>query len=261
MIDVVVRAIPRFFKVLGVRIDAVQIPDVVKQTEQWISLGDGTHFVSVTNVHVVIETQHDASFRNVMDSADLVVPDGMPLVWLGRLQGYQLRHRVYGPDLLLAFCGETQNKGYSHFFYGGAPGVADGLAKALERRFPSLRVVGTYSPPFRPLTEEEDAEVIRTINQAAPDVLWVGLGCPKQELWMYEHRNKLAVPVMFGVGQAFDIAANCKRQAPRWMREHGLEWFFRLCQDPRRLWRRYLFYNAQFIYYTWMEFLGLREFH
>jgi N-acetylglucosaminyldiphosphoundecaprenol N-acetyl-beta-D-mannosaminyltransferase len=249
------------FKVLGVRVNAVQIPHVVRQMEEWISnTSSRGRFISVTNVHVIMETRRDASFKKAIDSADLVVPDGMPLVWLGRLRGHRLRHRVYGPDLLLAFCQTTHEKGYTHFFYGGSPGVPQELAKQLKNQFPMLKVAGTYSPPFRPLTREEDAQVVKMINQAVPDVLWVGLGCPKQERWMYEHHKLLSVPVMLGVGQAFDINAGRVRQAPQWMRAHGLEWLFRLAQDPRRLWYRYLVYNTRFIYFLLVEVLRLKHF-
>jgi len=248
------------FKVLGVRVDAVQIPEVVAQMEQWISSGARGHFISVTNVHMVMEALYNPSFKKILERADLSVPDGMPLIWLGRWRGYPLGRRVYGPDLLSDFCRETHRKGYSHFFYGGAPGVAEKAAKTLNDWFPMLKVVGTYSPPFRALTPEEDKQVVEMISRAAPDVLWVGLGCPKQESWMYEHRDQLQVPVMVGVGQAFDIYGGRSRQAPRWMREHGLEWLFRLWQEPRRLWRRYLLYNVGFIYRLFLEFVGLRRF-
>ncbi len=248
------------FKVLGVRLDVVQIPDVSERMEAWISCRDGSHFIAVTNVHVLMEARHSPFFRRVLDSADLCVPDGMPLVWIGRSRGYPLKHRVYGPDLLLDFCRQTNAKGYRHFFYGGAPGVPEALAEKLKRQFPMLEVAGTYSPPFRPLTPEEDARVVEMINCAAPDVLWVGLGCPKQECWMYEHRDQLRVPVLVGVGQAFDLHAGLLQQAPVWMREHGLEWLFRLLAEPRRLWRRYLIYNSEFVFSELLEILGVKKF-
>lgn len=248
------------FRVLGVRVDAVQIPGVVAQMEAWISHRERSHFIAVTNVHVLMEARHSPFFRRVLDSADLCVPDGMPLVWIGCSRGYPLKHRVYGPDLLLDFCRETNAKGYRHFFYGGAPGVPEALAAKLKPQFPMLEVAGTYSPPFRPLTPEEDARVVEMINRAAPDVLWVGLGCPKQECWMYEHREQLRVPVLVGVGQAFDLHAGLLQQAPVWMREHGLEWLFRLLTEPRRLWRRYLIYNSEFVFSELLEFLGVRKF-
>jgi len=249
------------FRVLGVRLAALQIPDVIERMEAWIARRDGSRFIAVTNVHVVMEARHKPSFRKVLESADLCVPDGMPLVWVGRLRGHPLERRVYGPDLLLDFCRETHEEGYRHFFYGGAPGVPEALAEKLKERFPRLNVVGVCSPPFRPLTAEEDARQIEMIHQAAPDVLWVGLGCPKQEHWMYEHRDRLRVPVLVGVGQAFDIHSGRSRQAPAWIREHGLEWLYRLLAEPRRLWRRYLLYNSEFIVCESLEVLGLKRFH
>jgi N-acetylglucosaminyldiphosphoundecaprenol N-acetyl-beta-D-mannosaminyltransferase len=246
--------------VLGVRFDALQIPDVVARMEAWIAQRERAHYIAVSNVHVLMEARHCGSFRKVLDCADLCVPDGMPLVWVGRLRGHELKHRVYGPDLLLNFCRETQAKGHRHFFYGGAPGVPEALAAKFGKQFPMLKIAGTYSPPFRALSPEEDVGIVDMINRANADVLWVGLGCPKQEIWMNEHRERLRVPVLVGVGQAFDIHAGRLRQAPRWMREHGLEWLFRLAAEPNRLWRRYLVYNSEFIFSALAEILGVRKF-
>jgi len=237
----------RSFRVLGIRVDALQIPEVIEKLEGWIQEGRRSHFVSLTNVNNVMEARKDPAFRKIQDSADLSLPDGMPLVWIGRLNGHPLRRRVYGPDLFLDFCRKTEGKGYSHFFYGGASGVGEQLVDEMSRRFPGTKIAGIYSPPFRELSQQEDALVVEKINQTVPDVLWVGLGCPKQERWIYEHRNRLRVPVIAGIGYAFDICSGRARQAPRWMREHGLEWLFRLCTEPRRLWRRYLIYNTEFV--------------
>jgi N-acetylglucosaminyldiphosphoundecaprenol N-acetyl-beta-D-mannosaminyltransferase len=248
------------FDVLGVRTHAVQIAEVVGRMREWIRERDGCHSIAATDMHDIVEAQHDSSFMEVLNATDLVVPDGMPLVWLGRRQGHVLRRRVYGPDLLLAFCGESAGQGYRHFFYGGEPGVAERLAESLKTRFPGLNVVGTCSPPFRPLRAKEDEEMVEMIGRAAPDVLWVGLGAPKQERWMHEHKTRLRVPVLVGVGAAFDMLSGRRKQAPCWMREHGLEWFFRLSQEPRRLWRRYLVYGAQFIAYLALESLRLKNF-
>jgi len=247
-------------RVLGVRVDPVQIPDVVAQMTEWIHEKMVCRSIAATGVHGVVEAQHDASFKDVLNATDLVVPDGMPLVWLGRHQGHVLSGRVYGPDLLLAFCEQSAGQSKRHFFYGGEAGVAERLAESLKTRFPELNVVGTCSPPFRPLTAAEDEQMVEMISRAAPDVLWVGLGTPKQERWMHAHKDKLRVPVMVGVGAAFDMLSGIRKQAPRWMREHGLEWFFRLMQEPRRLWRRYLVYGAQFIVYLTLESLRLRSF-
>jgi N-acetylglucosaminyldiphosphoundecaprenol N-acetyl-beta-D-mannosaminyltransferase len=228
--------------------------------EKWIQDRDRCHTVAATSMHGIVEAQHNPSFKEILNSTDAVVPDGMPLVWLGRRRGHHLPRRVYGPDLMLDFCEKTAGRGYRHFFYGGEPGVPERLAEALKRRFPSLEVCGSFSPPFRPLGPEEDRETMAMISRAAPDVLWVGLGAPKQERWMQEHRDKLQVPVVVSVGAAFDLLSGGRDQAPRWMREHGLEWLFRLIQEPRRLWRRYLIYGPQFIAYLGLESLRLKDF-
>jgi N-acetylglucosaminyldiphosphoundecaprenol N-acetyl-beta-D-mannosaminyltransferase len=246
------------FTVLGVRVDAVQIPEVVTQMERWICERNGCHFIAVTGMHGVTEAQHEPSFKQVLNSADLVVPDGMPLVWLGRWRGYPLKRRVYGPELMQTFCRATGSK-YRHFFYGGMPGVPALLAEILQKNF-GIDVVGIYSPPFRILSKEEDEKILAQIDAAKPDVLWIGLSTPKQERWMYEHRPKLRVPIAVGVGAAFDLNSGRARQAPRWMREHGLEWSFRLWQEPRRLWRRYLIYGSEFVWKVAWEFLSSGRF-
>jgi N-acetylglucosaminyldiphosphoundecaprenol N-acetyl-beta-D-mannosaminyltransferase len=250
----------RSFEVLGVRVDGMQTEGLVARIEKWIHDGGRCRTVAATSMHGIVEAQHDPSFKEILNSTDAVVPDGMPLVWLGRSAGHDLPRRVYGPDVMVEFCKKTAGQGYRHFFYGGEPGVAERLAESLKRRFPSLEVCGTFSPPFRPLAPEEDREVVAMISSAAPDVLWMGLGTPKQERWMYEHLRSLCVPVLVGVGAAFDIVSGRRRQAPRWMRDRGLEWFFRLLQEPRRLWRRYLVYGTQFIGYLALDCLRARDF-
>jgi N-acetylglucosaminyldiphosphoundecaprenol N-acetyl-beta-D-mannosaminyltransferase len=246
------------FRVLGVGVNAIQIPDVVAQMERWISERDGCHFIAVTGMHGVTEAQHDPFFKRVLNSADLVVPDGMPLVWLGRRYGHSLKRRVYGPELMQTFCSAT-GAIYRHFLFGGVPGVAASLGQVLNEKY-GIVVVGDYSPPFRSLSIEEDEQTVALIHAAKPDVLWVGLSTPKQERWMYEHRPKLRVPVVVGVGAAFDLNSGRTRQAPRWMRERGLEWSFRLMQEPRRLWRRYIIYGSQFVWNVALELLSLRKF-
>jgi N-acetylglucosaminyldiphosphoundecaprenol N-acetyl-beta-D-mannosaminyltransferase len=246
------------FKVLGVRVDPVQTSDVIARMQHWIAAREGCHFVACTGMHGITETQLDPSFKRVLDSADLVVADGMPLVWLGRWRGHDMRRRVYGPRLLESFCCNT-GPFYRHYFYGGRPGVAERVAEVMKKRY-DVRTVGTYCPPFRPLSEEEKLEVDRRIEAAAPDVVWVGLSTPKQERWMYEHRPRLSVPVMVGVGAAFDFIAGDVKQAPGWMQENGLEWSFRLTQEPRRLWRRYLVLGPKFAWNVSLELLGLKKF-
>jgi N-acetylglucosaminyldiphosphoundecaprenol N-acetyl-beta-D-mannosaminyltransferase len=246
------------FKVLGVKVSAVQIPAVITEMEKWIDQRSGCHFIAVTGMHGVTEAQHDPHFKQILNTADLVVPDGMPLVWIGRKRGYQLKRRVYGPELMQSFCRNTRDR-YSHFFYGGMPGVPELLGDTLRREY-GVGVAGEYSPPFRKLSCEEDEEIIKLINASEADVLWIGLSTPKQERWMYEHRSRLRVPVVVGVGAAFDLNTGRLRQAPGWMRESGLEWCFRLLAEPRRLWRRYLLYGSEFVWSLAVEFLGLRTF-
>jgi len=248
------------YRQLGVRVNAVQIPDVIAIVEHWIASGGPARYIAVTGMHGMTEAQKDPKFKQVLNQAGLVVPDGMPLVWLARLHGFDLKRRVYGPEFMMSFCAATAQKGYRHFFYGGAEGVAQDLASTLQRRFPGLTVAGTYTPPFRPLTPEEENEVKNLVSQTSPDIMWVGLSTPKQENWMFSHR-RLSVPVMVGVGAAFDLNTGRLRQAPRWMREHGLEWLFRLSVEPRRLWRRYLLQGSKFVFYVLAEMSGLRKFN
>jgi N-acetylglucosaminyldiphosphoundecaprenol N-acetyl-beta-D-mannosaminyltransferase len=236
------------FTVLDVRVDAVQIPDVVSIMREWIDRRDACRFIAVTGMHGVTEAQHDAQFKSILNAANLLVPDGYPLLWLGRRRGLlHLKRRVYGPELMAVFCEQTAAQGYRHFFYGGAPGVAEDLARRFASLYPGLVVAGTYCPPFRTLTPEEDHEAIAAIEQSRADVVWVGLGTPKQESWMFHHRALLRVPVLIGVGAAFDLHTQRTAQAPRFMREHGFEWLFRLLCEPRRLWKRYLVYGSEFV--------------
>jgi N-acetylglucosaminyldiphosphoundecaprenol N-acetyl-beta-D-mannosaminyltransferase len=209
--------------------------------------------VCVTGVHGVMESQRDETLRRIHNEAGLVTPDGMPMVWWARAHGHAHVRQVCGPDLMLAFCDRSLTAGYRHFFYGGGVGVADLLAQRLMKRFPGLVVAGTYTPPFRPLTAEEDADVTARINGSGADIVWVGLSTPKQEHWMADHRGLLDAPVLIGVGAAFDFHAGLKRRAPRWMRPLGLEWLFRLSTEPRRLWKRYLKNNPAFAMLTLQE--------
>jgi len=248
------------FEVLGVRVNAVQIPDVIARVEEWISHRANGSYIAVTGMHGVTEARRDPSFKSILNAATLVVPDGMPLVWIGRHRGFSLSRRVYGPEFMWRFCRETLPKGYRHFLYGGSPEALERLAGRMLQEFPGIRIAGTYSPPFRPLTPEEDRQVVETLNASAVDVLWVGLSTPKQERWMYQHRERLNVPAMIGVGAAFDINSGTKRQAPPWIRESGLEWAFRLVQEPRRLWKRYLLNGSEFAVCATLELLGWRRF-
>lgn len=248
------------FQVLGVKIDAVQIPEATLEMQRWIARRETGRYVAVTGMHGIIEARHNSEFRAALNEADLVVADGMPVVWIGRLRGHAMQRRVYGPELMLQFCRQTASSGYRHYFLGGAPGIGEELAQKLTATCPGMAVVGVHSPPFRPTSASEDATIIDTINRAAPDVLWLGLGTPKQELWIRKHRAKLRVPVMIGVGAAFDFLSKRKKQAPIWMQENGFEWLFRLCQEPGRLWKRYLLGGPEFCLLLALEKLRLARF-
>lgn len=245
--------------ILGVGICVMTRKDAVDQIEALVRT-NGHHYVCVSNVHTVMMSQDDEAFRDINNQAALAVPDGMPLVWAERLQGFHQEERIYGPDLLLAACENSLKTGSSHYFYGGEEGVPEALAKNLKARFPGLRVAGCYSPPFRKLTQEEEEEDAKRISDSGADILWVGLGAPKQERWMAEHVGRIDVPVMVGVGAAFAFHTGQVKQAPAWMQRHGLEWVFRLLAEPKRLWRRYLYYNPRFLWLTLCQLTGLRKY-
>ena len=249
---------PTFFRVLGVRVDVVQIPEVICRMTGWIEDGRIANYIAVTGMHGVMEAQQSTHVKEVLNQASLVVADGMPLVWLGKMRKFALRRRVYGPELMETFC-RTTGERFSHFFYGGAPGVADRLATVMKQRF-GIRVAGTYCPPFRHLTPAEERELIDIFRVSRPDVVWVGLSTPKQESWMAEYRERVGVPVLVGVGAAFDFFIGRTRQAPVWMRENGLEWLFRLATEPRRLWRRYVIHGSKFAWNVALELAGIKQF-
>ncbi|HET7457968.1 MAG TPA: WecB/TagA/CpsF family glycosyltransferase [Gemmatimonadaceae bacterium] len=235
------------FDVLGVAVSAIDMSQALAAIFGWVARRE-PHYVCVTGVHGVMESRRDESLRRIFAAAGLVTPDGMPLVWVARARGLPHVTRVYGPDLMLACCAASVALGYRHFLYGGDDGVAARLAARLRERFPGLCVAGTFTPPFRPLTEREDAEVVRRIDDSGADLVWVGLSTPRQERWMHAHVGRVASPVMLGVGAAFDFVSGTKRQAPRWMQQRGLEWCFRLATEPRRLGKRYLVNNPLFVW-------------
>ena len=251
-------SIPRC-NVLGVGVSAINPTIALVTIIRWIDRREH-HYVCVTGVHGVMESQRAPELQQIHNRAGLVTPDGMPLVWISRLQGFRHVDRVYGPDLMLAVCERSAERGFRNFLYGGREGVAERLSARLRERFPRLQVVGTYCPPFRPLTEEEDARVVAMINRSGADIVWVGLSTPKQERWMAAHLGKIEVPVMIGVGAAFDFHTGLVPQAPRWMQRSALEWLFRLLAEPRRLWRRYLVNNPAFIMLILFQALGLRRY-
>jgi N-acetylglucosaminyldiphosphoundecaprenol N-acetyl-beta-D-mannosaminyltransferase len=218
-------------------------------------------YVTITNVHSVSEAQRDPELKRIFNAALLATPDGMPIVWMGRLQGHPEIRRVYGPDLVLNLCDHARPFGFSHFFYGGNPGVAEELAANLQKQFPGMKIAGTFSPPFRALNETERTQLREIVRQTQPDFFWVGIGMPKQEYFMAEYLSILPeAKILIGVGAAFDFFSGRVRQAPRWMMRMGLEWLFRLCQEPKRLWKRYLINNPLFILRAAAQLLGLRKY-
>lgn len=230
---------PPRLDVLGIKVSCVDMDTVVATVEQCIARRLRA-YVCVTGAHGVMESRRDQGLRQIHNDAGLVVPDGMPLVWFLRLCGRQAS-RVYGPDLMRTLTAVSAQRGYRQFYYGGTRAVVDQLRRRLQDVHPALEVSGTICPPFRTLIPEEDDAAVAAINQAQPDIVWVGLSTPKQERWMAAHLGRVQAPVMIGVGAAFDFLAGTKPQAPRWMQRHGLEWVFRLGSEPRRLWRRYAY--------------------
>jgi N-acetylglucosaminyldiphosphoundecaprenol N-acetyl-beta-D-mannosaminyltransferase len=246
---------PERVNVLGVGVSAITMADALALIDAWIATG-ANRYVCVTGVHGVMESQRDPALRDIHNRAGLVTPDGMPLVWLSWLNGHRYVERVYGPDLMLACCRASVLRGYRHYFYGGGEGVPERLAARLCERFAGLKVVGTWSPPFHDLSADEEQTMIDRITAAKPDIVWVGLSTPKQERWMARYGARLPVPVLIGVGAAFDMHAGLKKQAPRWMQRVGLEWLFRLSTEPRRLWRRYLINNPWFVWRLLLQWSG-----
>ena len=245
--------------VLGVGVSAIDMQDAIQISDSLIQ-SNGKGYVCVTGVHGVIEARSDMDFRKILNGSLLTTPDGMPMVWIGRIRGLSHMRRVYGPDFMIEMCRYSVARGYRHFLYGGGQGVAEQLAVELMKRCPGLQVVGTYTPPFRPLNPSEEADLVATVAEAKPDVFWVGLSTPKQERFMARYLNKLDVKLMVGVGAAFDIHTGTIKDAPQFLKKMGLQWLHRLAQEPRRLWRRYLINNPKFIWNISLQFLGLRKF-
>lgn len=250
--------VPRV-NILGVGISAINMTAAVETIAGWIAQG-ASQYVCVFPVHSVVECQKDSGLRHIANASGLTTPDGVPLVWLSRLHGHRHVSRVYGPDLMMALCAASVERGYRHFFYGSAEGVPEKLAAVFARKYPGLQVVGTYAPPFRPLASEEDEQIVEMMNASDADIVWVGLGTPKQDHWMAAHVGRIRAPVLIGVGAAFDFHTGRKKQAPRWMQRSGLEWFFRLISEPRRLWRRYLINNPLFMILVLGQVLGLKRY-
>ncbi len=245
--------------VLGVRFNPV---NMITASEAVLTAArDGTKgYVCVTGVHGVMEARKNPDMLRILNAAFLNVPDGMPISWIGHAQGFKDMDRVYGPDLMARICEESTDGTFTHFLYGGQEGVAQDLKTQLENRYPGIKIMGTYTPPFRPLNHEEEYELASMIASLKPDFFWVGLSTPKQETFMAAMLSRLDTSVMFGVGAAFDIHTGRIKDAPQWMKRAGLQWFYRLCREPRRLAKRYLINNPLFIFKITCQFLGIRTY-
>jgi N-acetylglucosaminyldiphosphoundecaprenol N-acetyl-beta-D-mannosaminyltransferase len=248
-----------YANVLGVRVSAINMERAVTAASQWIA-GGQCGYVCVTGVHGVMEAQKDSELRVILNHALMNAPDGMPMSWVGWLQGHGDMDRVFGSDFMALMCQLSLQHRYRHFLYGGQPGVAQQLKETLKRNFPGLQIVGTYTPPFRTLTVEEENELVAQVHASRPHILWVGVSTPKQERFMAQYVNRLQVPLLVGVGAAFDYHTGRIGDCSPWIKRAGLQWLHRLLQDPARLWSRYLKNNPAFVWKITLQLLKLRRY-
>jgi N-acetylglucosaminyldiphosphoundecaprenol N-acetyl-beta-D-mannosaminyltransferase len=239
--------------VVSLNVNVCDHDSAIRQIAELVRRGAGG-YVCFSTVHMVMESHDDAEYAKKVNEANLIVPDGMPLVWMQKLQGAEQAARVRANDLMIMLCRYAEANDLTVGFYGGKQAVIDAILERAKKDFPNLKIAYAFSPPFRPLTDAEDAQVTAEINEKNPDILFMGLGCPKQENWMSAHKNKIRA-VMLGVGASFDFFAGNVRESPEWLGKLGLEWLFRLTQEPRRLWRRYLILNPRFVRLATLQLL------
>lgn len=251
---------PPRMNVLGVGVSAVNMTRTLQVIYGWVHERKIGKYVCVTPAHSIMDAYKDPKVRQIYNRSGLTTPDGMPLVWLLKHQGFRDVDRVYGPDLMLAACKEFTHNGFRHYLLGGSPEVNEKLCLNLQEWFPGIKIAGRQSPPFRTLTNIEEKQMITDINAAHADILWVAFGAPRQDIWMAEHIGELNVPVLIGVGAAFDFLSGNKKQAPRWIQRSGFEWLYRLLSEPGRLWKRYLLNYPKFIFLVLMQMLGWKKF-
>lgn len=240
--------------VIGTRVNSASYSHATEVILAWSTQRE-SRYVCAANVHVLMEAHDSLQYSQIVNSADLVIPDGMPVVWMMRAKGLHNQQRVYGPTLMLHLIEAAVQEKIAMGFYGSTPEVLEALFKRLQGKFPTLNIVFSFSPPFRELSQGEDDEIVRKINESGVQILFIGLGCPKQERWMAKHRGRV-MAAMIGVGAAFDFHAGMKSQAPVWIQRIGMEWLFRLTTEPRRLWRRYLYHNPRFVLLAISDLLG-----
>lgn len=244
--------------VLGVRVDPVSMEAALERLDERLRTGE-KGYVCAVGVHGVMEAMRDPCVARAFSQAALLVPDGTPVAWIGRAQGFRGMNAVPGPELMLRVFRDPRFAGRTHYLYGGKPGVADDLAEAMRKSFPEARIVGTYTPPFRELNAREEAQLVREVEALRPDMIWVGISTPRQDLWMNRMLPRLRTTLMFGVGAAFDFNSGRIRNCPPWVKRAGLHWLHRLMQEPRRLWRRNLA-NMPFLWHIALQLSGIRDY-
>ncbi|MDQ3751252.1 MAG: WecB/TagA/CpsF family glycosyltransferase [Acidobacteriota bacterium] len=244
-------------KVVSLQVNVCNHDSAIRRVAELVEKGNGGS-VCFSTVHMTMESYDNPEYGAKVNAADLIIPDGMPIVWMQKLQGESQAARVRANDLMIILCGYAEKNNLTVGFYGGKQSVIDAILERAKLDFPKLKIVYAFSPPFRPLTNEEDAAITAEINEKKPDILFMGLGCPKQENWMSAHKDKLTA-VMLGVGASFDFFAGNVRESPEWLGKLGLEWLFRLMQEPRRLWKRYLILNPRFMWLAMMQLLGSKR--
>ena len=250
---------PKRVNVLGVGVHAVNMDDALHVLRTAVQRGS-KGLICATGVHGVMESKRDPLVRSIINKSLLTIPDGRPMMWVGRLTGHDRMTQVTGPDFMLEVCGRSVQLGYTHFLYGGKPGIAEELKQCLERKCPGIRIVGTYTPPFRPLSQAEQQQLREMISDSRPDIIWVGISTPRQECFMAEYLNRLDTKIMVGVGAAFDLHTGHLKDSPQWVKAAGMQWFHRLLQDPARLWKRYLVNGSSFLWNITLQLLRLRTF-
>ena len=242
-------------RILGSRVHLVSAARTVDHIESWIRMRDGRcRQVIATGFHGLLEAHKNPGIHSILNGAELWVPDGIAPVWLARMHGHRNAIRTPGAEIMAEFLRRSDKKGYSSYFYGDTEQTLAALCATVTRNFPGHRIAGAYSPPFRPLTTEEEAAIVERINAARPDVLWVALGMPKQDIWIHDRLKNLKVPVAIGVGAAFAFVAGTVPRCPEWMGRAGFEWVYRFLKEPRKLWRRDLFDGPRFLFCAGMEF-------
>jgi N-acetylglucosaminyldiphosphoundecaprenol N-acetyl-beta-D-mannosaminyltransferase len=233
--------------ILNTKVSAINMKIALIKLNQWIIKKESA-YICVAAAHSVMECVQNPSLYPAFNNSNLTTPDGMAIVWLMRLKGHKSVQRVYGPDLLISACEFGISRGWRHYFLGGTDQTLAMLTAKLQTTYPDLKIVGHYAPPFRPLSSEENEQILASIRNSQADIVWVGLGSPRQEIWMYENLGRVNASVMVGIGAAFDFLSGSKRQAPRWLQKLGMEWFFRLVSEPKRLWPRY----RQYPRFVWL---------